>query len=91
MAEMSVGIRDLKARLSAYLREVKNGQTIDITDHGEVVARLVPVPKTLDERIAAMVAAGMADWNGEYLQPVTDKPKVRDGGTVADLIVENRE
>ena len=91
MAEMRVGIRDLKSQLSAYLREVKNGQTIDITEHGQVIAQLVPVRKTLEERLAGMVAAGLADWNGEYLQPVTDKPKVRDGGTVADLIVENRE
>ena len=73
----TVGIRELKAQLSAYLREVKNGQTIDITDHGQVVARLVPVPKTLEERLMAMVAAGLADWNGEYLQPVKYKPRVR--------------
>jgi prevent-host-death family protein len=91
MAGTRVGIRDLKAQLSAYIREVKKGRTIDITDHGQVVARLVPVRKTSEEKIRAMVAAGMADWNGEYLQPVMDKPKVRDGGTVSDLIIEDRE
>jgi prevent-host-death family protein len=91
MSEMRVGIRDLKAGLCAYLREVKNGKTIDITEHGQVVARLVPAPKTLEERLAAMVAAGVADWNGETLQPVKNKPRVRGSGTVADLIIEDRE
>ncbi|MEP7357515.1 MAG: type II toxin-antitoxin system prevent-host-death family antitoxin [Anaerolineales bacterium] len=91
MAEMRVGIRDLKSQLSAYLREVKNGQTIVITDHGQVVARLVPVAKSLDERLKAMVAAGLADWNGETLPPVKYQPRVRGSRTVSDLVIEDRE
>ncbi len=91
MTELRVGIRDLKAQLSSYIREVKNGQTIDITDHGQVIARLVPAPKTLEERLAAMVAAGFADWNGETREPVKDKPRVRGSKTVADLLIEDRE
>jgi prevent-host-death family protein len=91
MAEMRVGIRELKAQLSAYLREVKKGQTIEITDHGQVVARLVPAPRTLEERLKAMVASGQANWSGQPLPPVKHKPRVLDGGSVSDLIIENRE
>lgn len=36
----AVGIRELKARLSAYLRMVRGGEEILITDRGEVVAEL---------------------------------------------------
>lgn len=36
----SVGIRDLKNSLSEYLREVRNGKTVLITDRGTVVAEL---------------------------------------------------
>jgi antitoxin (DNA-binding transcriptional repressor) of toxin-antitoxin stability system len=36
----TVGIRELKARLSAYIRQVRSGRTILVTDHGEVVAEL---------------------------------------------------
>jgi prevent-host-death family protein len=40
----SVGIRELKARASRVIREVQvHGAEIDVTRHGRVVARLVPV------------------------------------------------
>jgi len=36
----SVGIRSLKANLSAWIKRASNGETIDVTDRGRVVARL---------------------------------------------------
>ncbi|MCZ6916507.1 MAG: type II toxin-antitoxin system prevent-host-death family antitoxin [Gemmatimonadetes bacterium] len=36
----AVGIRELKARLSQYVREVRRGEVILVTDRGEVVAEL---------------------------------------------------
>lgn len=42
-----VGVRDLRARLSAYLRSVSNGASITIGDRRHrPVARLVPVPRS---------------------------------------------
>ena len=38
----AVGVRQLKARLSEYLRLVKAGETILVTDRDEVVAELRP-------------------------------------------------
>jgi antitoxin (DNA-binding transcriptional repressor) of toxin-antitoxin stability system len=38
----TVGIRDLKNRLSEYVREVRGGEEILVTDRGEVVAELRP-------------------------------------------------
>jgi antitoxin (DNA-binding transcriptional repressor) of toxin-antitoxin stability system len=38
----TVGIRELKNRLSEYLREVGRGESVLITDRGEVVAELSP-------------------------------------------------
>lgn len=35
-----VGVKELKNRLSAYLREVRSGRRILVTDRGEVVAEL---------------------------------------------------
>lgn len=39
---MTAGIRELKNDLSRYVREVKKGKRIAITEHGRVVAELVP-------------------------------------------------
>ena len=38
----AVGVKQLKARLSEYLRLVKTGETVLITDRDEVVAELRP-------------------------------------------------
>jgi prevent-host-death family protein len=40
----SVGVRELKQRTSALLRRVRDhGEEVDVTLHGRVIARLVPV------------------------------------------------
>jgi antitoxin (DNA-binding transcriptional repressor) of toxin-antitoxin stability system len=38
----TVGIRELKNRLSDYLRRVRSGEGVLVTDRGEVVAELAP-------------------------------------------------
>lgn len=38
---MSVGIRELKAKLSEYISRAANGELIVVTDRGRPVARLV--------------------------------------------------
>lgn len=37
-----VGLRELKNRLSHYVRQVRAGHEIQVTDRGEVVAELLP-------------------------------------------------
>lgn len=38
----TVGIRELKNKLSDYVRQVRSGETVLITDRGEVVAEMNP-------------------------------------------------
>jgi prevent-host-death family protein len=44
----SVGLRELKNRLSEYVREVRSGEGVLVTDRGEVVAELLPPGQGLD-------------------------------------------
>jgi len=46
----SVGLRELKNRLSEYIREVRSGDGVLVTDRGEVVAELIPPGQGIDER-----------------------------------------
>ena len=39
-----VGARELKTRLGTYLRRVREGRTLLVTDRGEPVAELRPLP-----------------------------------------------
>ena len=45
----SVGLRELKNRLSEYVREVRSGEAVLITDRGEIVAELLPPGQGVDE------------------------------------------
>jgi prevent-host-death family protein len=38
----TVGVRELKNRLSEYIRQVRSGESVLVTDRGEVVAELTP-------------------------------------------------
>jgi prevent-host-death family protein len=53
-----VGVRELKARLSAYLAAVQQGKEVIVTDRGRPVARLVPVERDVDEHRARLIAEG---------------------------------
>lgn len=60
----AVGIKELKARLSEYLRAVRAGETVLVTDRREVVAELRPargrLPRgdDLEDRLDALAEAG---------------------------------
>ena len=56
----TVGVRDLKNRLSEYLRYVRAGESVLVTDRGEVVAELVApgrVPTAGDVPAAVLTLA----------------------------------
>jgi len=38
----TVGVRELKNRLSEYIRQVRSGEGVLVTDRGQVVAELTP-------------------------------------------------
>lgn len=50
MATNVVGARELKARLGAYLRQVRQGRRLIVTDRGNPVAELRPIETGGDTR-----------------------------------------
>ena len=47
----TAGIRELKNKLSAYLREVRSGSVILVSDHGEIIAEIrSPAPETIRDK-----------------------------------------
>jgi prevent-host-death family protein len=90
VSEMSVGIRELKGHLSEYLRRVRAGETVIITDRGQPVGRIVPVAQPLEDRLEAMAQAGLILWSGRKLEPMAPVARTRGERTIADLLVEDR-
>ena len=55
----TLGIRELRDSLSEVLRQVaEDGEIVEITKHGRVVARVVPAarPQLTQEEISALIA-----------------------------------
>ncbi len=90
MAATAIGIRELKARLSSYLRRVKAGETIVITERGTPIGRIVPTSAALDARAREMVEAGLAEWSGR--RPTLEPPAAHSRGPrqVSELVIEDR-
>jgi prevent-host-death family protein len=91
MSEITVGVRDLKARLSEYLRQVKQGHTVVITEHGRPVGRLLPADQSLEERLKFLRDAGGVAWNGRKLEPIRPVAVNQSDRQVSDILVEMRE
>jgi len=83
-------VTKLKASLSEYLRQVKQGRTLVITERGKPVGRLVPVGQSLDEKLEGMRKAGQIEWSGKRLRPMKPVARVKHGFSVADLLIEDR-
>lgn len=91
MSEMRVGTRELKNKLSEYLRRVKAGETITVTEHGRAIGQIIPASTTVEEKMKAMTASGRVEWNGS--KPRTYQTKVKNTGKrqLSDLVAEDRE
>lgn len=62
---ITVGVRELKNKLSQYLRDVKKGKPITITERGESVAVLIPVDVHPDAQVARELSQkGIGSWKG---------------------------
>jgi prevent-host-death family protein len=61
-----VGVRELRNGLSEYLTRVKKGERIEVTQRGEAIALLLPLP-TADQTMSALlelVLEGSISWSG---------------------------
>jgi prevent-host-death family protein len=56
----SVGLRELKNRLSEYIRGVRSGEGLLVTDRGEVVAELIPPGQRVDAGSASSELVALA-------------------------------
>ena len=58
-AMKTVGLRELKNNLSAYVRAARNGETVMVTDRGQPVVQLMPAPgPDRDDPFAEMIRRG---------------------------------
>ena len=88
-----VGARELKTRLGTYLRRVREGQRILVTDRGIPVAELRGLragDETLEGRLQRLEAAGLVSRPSRgLLQPL--RAVRSSGASAAQAVAEDRE
>ncbi len=87
---IAVGVKDLKNKLSYYLRMIKKGEKIVITEREKVIATIVPVERVdEDSKLLSLVKEGFATWKGG--KPVGSKQSIKiTGKTVSEIVIEDR-
>lgn len=94
----AVGIRELKSRLSHYVRLVEAGESVLVTDRGTVVAELRPpgsAPASevdpVRASLTALARAGRASVGASH-EPELYQPRRRavPQGTASELLHEER-
>lgn len=88
-------VSQLKTSLSAYLRRVKAGEEVVITEHGRPVARLLPLasPALVPEHVKHLEAQGLLKRGDTPLpQDFWDLPRPADPrGSVRAAVARERE
>lgn len=95
---MEISVRELKSRLSEYLRRVATGEEVVVTSRGKAVARLLP--PSARRRAASSEAELIARFRslprvrpGSGKKPPLPKPLIRIGKgekTLAEIVSEQR-
>jgi prevent-host-death family protein len=86
----SVGVRELRDNLSEYLRRVREGELLVITDRGRPIGELGPSAGGLTvERARALARRGAATWSGGKPRGLASPPRPQ-AGLVSDAVIEDR-
>ena len=93
---MEVSIRDMKNGLSKYLKLVRLGKDVVITDRGRPVARLTPAKAAAEETEAEAIERIEAlPWvrpgNGKRVKGAKHPIRLKSGGkSAAEMVIEDR-
>jgi prevent-host-death family protein len=87
---ITVGIREIRNRMSEYIRKAKAGERIVVTERGKPVA-IITRPGSIDhESIEGMIRERQASWGGGKPHGSRRPPKIK-GSSVADAVIEDRQ
>jgi prevent-host-death family protein len=88
-------VSKLKASLSEYLRQVKAGEEVLVTERGQPIAKLAPAmgPDTLPAYLVAMEKQGLVKLgSGKLPKGFWDLPRPKDPkGLVVKTVLRERE
>lgn len=85
-----VGVRELRQNLSVYLDRVKDGETLEVTEHGIPVAELRPRGEDPVAAIDRLIAEGRIT-PAKYSHKDLTMPPVIPGRPTSEILQEMRD
>jgi prevent-host-death family protein len=88
-----IGVRELRQHASLYVDLAEKGYTVDITNRGRLVARLVPIqePESALERLIAAGILEPAEDPGDLLDVEPGPPVPPGQPTASEILQQMRE
>ena len=90
MPERQVSLPELQSKLDSYIHDVENGATVIVNRDGRQVARIIPETDSAEQKRTALRASGTFDWSGRRPKRRRPSVRLRDGGSVSDIIISER-
>lgn len=85
MPEVGIGV--LQANLNRYIRRVREGEEVVVTDHDKAVARIVPFDRS--DLLERLVAEGVVTRPSDT-ERTTPRRRITPAAPVSPLIIEDR-
>ncbi len=86
---MKVGIREMKNSLSRYLKHVKNGESIIITERNKPIAKIIPMDDSMLTEYKVLIKEGTISWCGGKPQGAVEEKRNKDD-QLAAYVAEDR-
>ena len=86
----TIGIRELKENLDRYMKKVRTGERIIVTDRKKEIAIILPLErKVKEEKIYRLIQRGMAWWRGGKPEGIPVRI-VSKGKSVSSAVTDQR-
>lgn len=84
----TVGIKELKAKLSSFVDMARSGEQIIITEHGREVACIIPISNER-KAIKSLIKTNRATWSGSKPEGINNI--MIKGEELSETILESRD
>ena len=85
-----VGVREIRQNLSVYLDRVRKGEALEITDRGQPVALLGPLPERSSVTQRLVAEGRLRPPSGRW-ERVPPRVRMKPGHTMQEILHEMRQ
>jgi prevent-host-death family protein len=87
---LRVGIRELKNKLSEYIKKVDLGETIIVTHRNKDIAMIEPIEPFDYKEIYPLIKEKKVSWNGSKPSNIHKPIRIKTTKKISDFVIEDR-